>query len=63
MKKDTIFELIKSMTQNEKRYFKRYSTLHSENKDNIYVSLFEKMDSMKKFNEHLLFDGHSGAVT
>ena len=48
MSKDVVFELIKSMSQAEKRYFKRYATLHSENRTNKYVRLFELLGKQKK---------------
>ena len=54
MKNDVVFSLIKSMTQSEKRYFRRYSSLHSEQKDNNYVQLFDRMESMKNYDESAL---------
>ena len=50
MSKDVVFELIKSMSQAEKRYFKRYATLHSENRTNKYVRLFELLGKQKKYD-------------
>ena len=52
MGKDIVFELIKSMNQAEKRYFRRYSTLHSENKNNKYIELFELIDKSKTYDKN-----------
>ncbi|HIO71879.1 MAG TPA: hypothetical protein EYN38_02100 [Flavobacteriales bacterium] len=49
MKNDIVFDLIKSMTQAEKRYFKRHATLHSEKKENKYVRLFDLMAGQNEF--------------
>ena len=54
MKNDVVFSLIKSMTQSEKRYFRRYSTLHSETKENRYVQLFNYMDGAKHYDASAL---------
>lgn len=48
---DPLFELIKSLSQTEKRYFKRFSTLHSSRSKNNYLELFEAMDRLDQYDE------------
>ena len=59
---DVVFELIRSMSQAEKRYFKRYATLHSEKRASKYVRLFELLGKQKKYDrealEHILKPTH-----
>lgn len=53
-KKEPLFELIKSLTQNEKRYFKQFSKLQ-KNSDNIaYVKLFDAIEQQQIYNEKKL---------
>lgn len=47
---DKLYNLIHSLTQSEKRYFKRYCALYSDSKQNKYLRLFDIMDSVKKFD-------------
>ncbi len=49
-----VFDIICSMSQAEKRYFRRYSTLHSETKENKYVQLFDYMDGAKQYDASAL---------
>jgi hypothetical protein len=51
---EPVFELIKSMNQGEKRYFKRLSTLRSESEESNYVKLFNAIEKSKKYNEKAL---------
>src|SRR5688572_2984765 len=50
-----LFELIRSMNQSEKRYFKIYSSRHIIGEKNIYVRLFDEFNrqaiSGKKYDE------------
>ncbi len=48
---DDLFQLIKSLKQTEKRYFKLYASLHSKRNTNNYVKLFNAIDSQKTYNE------------
>lgn len=50
-KNSNIFDLIHSMTQNEKRYFKIYSGLHFANKSKNYIELFDAFDQLKVYDE------------
>ncbi len=58
MKRDTskLFKLVKSLTKNEKRFFKLYSNLYNQEKDKNYLFLFELLDEMKKYNEEVFLD-------
>lgn len=55
-KKDEIFELIHSMDASEKRYFKRYSSIHSDKKDSVSIQIFDALDKMKFYSEEKLKD-------
>ncbi len=50
MKKDEVFELVKALTPNEKRYFKIFAKQHGEESTPKYVDLFEAMDRLEKFD-------------
>ena len=41
MVKEALFDLIKSMTMSEKRYFKIYSSKHTIGEKNEYIRLFD----------------------
>ena len=43
-----LFDLIKSLTSSEKRYFKMYASLQKGNKN--YKDLFNAIDSMQIFD-------------
>ncbi|MBI2268875.1 MAG: hypothetical protein HYU69_00800 [Bacteroidetes bacterium] len=55
---DDLFILIKSLTPVEKRYFKVFSTIHSENSDKSpdkkYIILFNAIDRLKIYDEKKL---------
>jgi hypothetical protein len=46
-----LFELIKSMSQGEKTYFKKYSQLHTIGKENYYLLLFDAICKQKNYDE------------
>lgn len=46
-----LFELIKSLTKNEKRYFKRFCRLYSSGKENNYLKLFDAIDKQNSYDE------------
>ena len=46
-----IFKVIKSMTMNEKRYFKIFCKQHTLGSQNKYVLLFDLIDNLKDFDE------------
>jgi len=49
--KNRLFELIKSMSKNEKGYFKKYSQLHSSAANHKYNSLFTLIDDQVIYDE------------
>ena len=51
MVKYALFELVKSMTMSEKRYFKIYSSKHVIGQSNDYVLLFDLGDFQITVNE------------
>ena len=55
-KPEYLFYLIKSMTRNEKKNFRLYSSVHSHGDVNQYISLFDAIDSQKVYNEKILID-------
>jgi len=50
-KSEDLFQLIKSLTKSEKRYFKIHASRHSIGGRNIYVKLFDAIDKMKEYDE------------
>ena len=46
-----LFELIKSLTKSEKRYFKVYSAQQTKNNSNNYILLFDAIDRQEVYNE------------
>lgn len=46
-----LFLLIKSMTGPEKGYFKKHSAIHVLHGENIYVKLFDAIDSLDEYDE------------
>lgn len=55
-----LFELIKSMTKSEKRYFKVLSSRHTIGEENNYVVLFDYIDQMDWYNEETIHDHFKG---
>lgn len=50
-KKDSLLELIRSLSMNEKRYFKVFASRHIIGEENIYVKLFDILDKQKERDE------------
>lgn len=46
-----LFQLIKSLTKQEKRYFKLHASRHVIGKENKYVKLFDAIDKQPVYNE------------
>ena len=60
-----LFDLIKSMTGSEKRYFKRRSNFHKLQSQNTYSKLFDAIDKQQVYEEETLkkeFDAKTFAV-
>jgi len=55
-----LFELIKSMSKSEKRYFKILSSRHTIGDENNYITLFDYIEQMQCYNEDDLFNHFSG---
>jgi len=52
---DDLFQLIKSLDQSEKRYFKVFATMHIKGSDNNkYVMLFDAIDKQVEYDEALI---------
>ena len=48
---DHLFQLIKSLSKNEKGYFKKYTSLYTHEGKSNYVKLFNIIDAQKEYNE------------
>lgn len=48
---EDLFQLIKSLTKSEKRYFKRFCIQYSTGKKNNYLKLFDFIDKQKVYDE------------
>jgi len=46
-----LFELIKSLSRSEKRYFKLYAIRHIAKEKNEYLSIFERIDKQQEYDE------------
>lgn len=53
-KKKDLFDLIRSMTKSEKRYFKLFSSLHTIGSKNNYVTLFDAIEKQKEYDEEVI---------
>lgn len=53
--KETLFELIKSLSKSEKRYFKLLSSRHTIGDENNYVRLFDYIDKQSAYDEEAIF--------
>ncbi len=53
--KEALFELIKSLSKSEKRYFKLLSSRHTIGDENNYVKLFDFIDKQTVYDEEALF--------
>ena len=49
-----LFDLVKSLTKSEKRYFRLYTSLHTKGGVNKYVQLFDLIDRQKTYDEAAL---------
>ena len=54
MNSDSLFNLIKSLSPSEKRYFKVFVGANTKRDSNRYIELFEAISKQKKYNEALL---------
>lgn len=56
-----LFDLIKSLSPSEKRFFKIYASRHVIGEENNYVALFEAIDNLEVYDEDYLLTKHKGA--
>lgn len=55
-----LFELIKSLTKSEKRYFKIYASRHTIGEENNGVRIFDFIDQQTAFNEEAIYQNFEG---
>ena len=58
--RESIFELIQSLTRSEKRYFKLYASRHASIENNVNIKLFELIDELDHYDEQLIFERLQG---
>ncbi|MCA6364911.1 MAG: hypothetical protein IM638_17905 [Bacteroidetes bacterium] len=51
---DELYELVQSLSKNEKQYFKKYARIHINSRDNNYVVLFDALCKLKVYDEKKL---------
>mgnify|MGYP001597126100 FL=1 len=51
-----LFELLKSLTKQEKRHFKLYASRHVIGSDNIYIKVFDAVNKQDEYDEKLLLN-------
>jgi len=54
IKDDPLFDLIKSLTQTEAAFFKKYACIHVKGEENNYVQLYDILDGMEYFDDSAL---------
>ncbi len=59
-RKDDLFQLIKTLSKSEKRFFKIYSGRHVIGAQNNYVELFDAISKQNEYNEEALIRKFSG---
>lgn len=55
-----LYDLVKSMTKSEKRYFKLLSSRHTIGEENNYVRIFDYLDKQPVYDECKLFSDFEG---
>ena len=59
---DELFQVIKSLKQTEKRYFKVFASMHDKGENGIYIKLFNVIEKQKEYDEKLLKEKFKGEV-
>jgi len=54
MKHDRLFDLIKSLSRNEKGYFRKFSRIHSSGADRNYIELFDYLDKLDVYDDKVV---------
>lgn len=57
---DDLFQLVKSLKQTEKRYFKIFASIHVKGEQNNYVKLFDAIDKQDEYDEKELLREFEG---
>jgi hypothetical protein len=57
---DDLFQLIQSLKQTEKRYFKIFASIHVKGEQNNYVKLFDAIDKQEAYDEQQLLRTFQG---
>ncbi|MFH1320194.1 MAG: hypothetical protein ABII90_06005 [Bacteroidota bacterium] len=57
---ENLFQLIKSLSQSEKRYFKRFASQHIKGEKNIYVKLFDLINKQDQYDENKIIKKFPG---
>lgn len=57
---EALFDLIKSMSKSEKRYFKLMSSRHTIGEENNYVRIFDHLDKQDSYDEDSVFKKFKG---
>lgn len=62
---EDVFELVKSLSTSEKRYFKIFASLHTVGDKNKYLTLFDLIETQEKYDEAELIQAmdEQGGVT
>ena len=49
-----LYDLVKSLTTNEKVHFKRYTKIHAEKNDKNYLKIYDAIESLKTYSKDVL---------
>ncbi len=60
--RESLFELIQSLTKSEKRYFKVHASRHTIGEENLYVRLFDYIEKLSIYDEDKLFSHFEGEI-
>ncbi|MCB0430440.1 MAG: hypothetical protein H6585_05025 [Flavobacteriales bacterium] len=52
-----LFDLIGSLSRNEKIYFRRFAKRHADHSDNNYIRLFDQVDKLSTYDEKKMIRG------
>lgn len=57
---NALYDLIRSLSKSEKRYFKLYSSRHTIGEENNYIRLFDYIEQQDQYDEDKLFTDFKG---
>ena len=58
-KKSDLFDLIKSLTKGEKKYFSQFAQRTSSDAGSNYLALFDTLSKMENYDEEVFLKRHS----